>query len=334
MSSSILWVVHDLGCNPGALAAYWGSEVLNHAGWRVVVQPLVPPTGRPLAVDWPHVNAPLSAHPQRWSKKAQKGLQDVACGFDRIICDQDFMTDWRVVEAATGHVGLYLLGRQTEPLTPLQRSLYTRLDGILTVSRVAHAHFAHANVVMASRLHCLPPLVDWQRKLDRLDGERNGLRIITAGIVDTCKGLDLVFNALSVLRDQGQLVTLTVLGDGPERNRLEVYARALGVSVQFVPQWSGWAAWLLQSDYLLAPQFDDGLALDVDAAVSLGVAVIGHKLPVIVERASLQPQALLLDEMNVMTVVNTLKRLRPGLRLHGTSTARIAPWEAALALRR
>jgi glycosyltransferase involved in cell wall biosynthesis len=332
VSPSLLWVVHDVGCNPGALAAYWGSAILGESGWRVMVQPLVAPLGPPLSGDWQHVNVPLSPRPMRWTTKAKTALQSVISSFDRILCDQDFETERRVLEVANGRANVYLLGRQTRPPAPSHRALYAQLDGILTVSRVAYAQFAQSNVVLASRLHCLPPLVNWREKPGQRPRMEHGLTAVTAGIVDSLKGLDLVLNALGVLRDQGFSAALTVLGDGPERTRLEVYARALGVRVQFVPRWSGWANWIAGSDCLLAPQFDDSLAFDVDAAVSLGVPVIGHALPVVVERASVQPEALLLDDMSVMAIVDALQGRKRRPLLHATPADRLEPWVRALTL--
>ena len=70
------------------------------------------------------------------------------------------------------------------------------------------------------------PAIDAVRQ--RVDGRVPG-RVVTAGRLITSKGTDRVLRAFALLFDRLPGVTLTVLGDGPERPALEAAAMVLGV---------------------------------------------------------------------------------------------------------
>ena len=64
--------------------------------------------------------------------------------------------------------------------------------------------------------------VDWQRKVKR--------RIVTAGRLASFKKMDDVLRVFQRTLSQWSDATLVVLGDGPERERLEALSRSLGVA--------------------------------------------------------------------------------------------------------
>ena len=64
--------------------------------------------------------------------------------------------------------------------------------------------------------------VDWQRKVTR--------RIVTAGRLASFKKMDDVLRTFQKTLERFPDATLVVLGDGPERGRLEALARSLGVA--------------------------------------------------------------------------------------------------------
>lgn len=67
-------------------------------------------------------------------------------------------------------------------------------------------------------------------------GERTG-ELVFAGRLVSDKGVDLLIDALARLAGEGWRPGLTVVGDGPERGRLEARARAAGVEAQV--RWAG-----------------------------------------------------------------------------------------------
>ena len=58
------------------------------------------------------------------------------------------------------------------------------------------------------------------------------------------KGVDVLIDAIALLRDAGRTVTVTLVGDGPERDALQAQAARLGLTnaVHFRPAMPGYVA--------------------------------------------------------------------------------------------
>ena len=103
------------------------------------------------------------------------------------------------------------------------------------------------------------------------------LRAIFVGRLVPYKGADLLIEASAPFQRQG-LIDLTIVGDGPDRGRLEALAATLGVERS--TRFDGWtpheqiAGKLLQSDLLALPsvrEFGGGVVLE---AMAMGVAPV------------------------------------------------------------
>jgi glycosyltransferase involved in cell wall biosynthesis len=101
---------------------------------------------------------------------------------------------------------------------------------------------------------------------------------VTVGRLTPQKRIDLVLAALAQLRAAGRTLPLTVIGDGPERARLERRAAELGLAAQTrfvgavapdrVPQAVG------DADVFAFPAVGEGLGLAAAEALMLGVPVV------------------------------------------------------------
>jgi glycosyltransferase involved in cell wall biosynthesis len=120
---------------------------------------------------------------------------------------------------------------------------------------------------------------DLWRRPDALPARpEQSLRVAFLGRLVDWKGADLVLDALARIRKQKPDAELWIIGDGPERRRLESQAEALGLSnaVTFL----GWVSreecpgLLSQCDVLLHPSiFDCGGAVVLEA-MALGLTVV------------------------------------------------------------
>lgn len=98
------------------------------------------------------------------------------------------------------------------------------------------------------------------------------------------KGGDLLLQALALLRARGKMPTLAIIGDGPERGRLEALARRLGVASQV--RWLGRVpdcrlfAVLKGARALVLPSTREGFGLVVLEANACGrpAIVVDHPL--------------------------------------------------------
>ena len=313
MKPSFLWIIGDAGWNEGSLACRWACEVLRNAGYPVTVQPLKPPAGPP--IPWPssiNVAPPLMAGRQ-WLRPRQGTLARLMSSFDRIVSDMDLRTEFQVLECLDPSARAYLFARQADIPGVVDVSAYARFDGVLTISRMGYRAVFSRRPVLESRLWLLPPLVDWGlwRALERAPiFDTAGPVLAVAGVLNATKGLDALINAVTVLRDRGRVFSLMVLGDGPDGARLRAYAQTLGIHAHFVSQPSGWGAWIKRANLLVAPQFQDGMAFDVDAALAVGTPIVATALPVIEERLPDLARDRLMKDPTVMNLVELLETPR------------------------
>jgi glycosyltransferase involved in cell wall biosynthesis len=137
----------------------------------------------------------------------------------------------------------------------------------------------------AARVECVYHGVD----LGRFDGAGRARDpeplLIAVGRLSRAKGFDLAVEALGVLARQGLAPRLVLVGDGPERPRLEALARSLGVEGQVaftgaLPQREVVGlyrrAWLLLApSRVLASGRRDGIPNVTVEAMAMGVPVLG-----------------------------------------------------------
>jgi len=110
---------------------------------------------------------------------------------------------------------------------------------------------------------------------------RGGGGVVTVGRLMPRKRLDLLLDALALLRARGRTYPLTIIGDGPERARLEGYVAELrlGNQVRFtgaVPP-DRVAAAIGDADVFAFPALGEGFGLAAAEALVLGVPVMATR---------------------------------------------------------
>ena len=118
----------------------------------------------------------------------------------------------------------------------------------------------------------------WQRPEDLPARQVDGLRVVFLGRLVFWKGADMLLDVFAEVKKQTPSAELWIIGDGPERPRLQRQAEALGISGAVT--FHGWAAreecprLLSQCDVFLYPSvFDCGGAVVLEA-MSLGLTVV------------------------------------------------------------
>ena len=107
---------------------------------------------------------------------------------------------------------------------------------------------------------------------------REGFRLLYVGRFDAIKGLPLAFEALRILAGIAPGATLELVGEGPERPRLEALAARLGIADRLV--WIPWSprsdifARMRRSDVFLFPSLRDGGGAVVVEAMASGLPVV------------------------------------------------------------
>jgi len=107
---------------------------------------------------------------------------------------------------------------------------------------------------------------------------RDGFRLLYVGRFDPIKGLPLALEALRILLGIAPSATLELVGEGPERPRLEALAGRLGIADRLI--WTPWSPRseifqkMRQSDVFLFPSMRDGGGAVVVEAMASGLPVV------------------------------------------------------------
>jgi glycosyltransferase involved in cell wall biosynthesis len=256
---------------------------LERAGHTVVV--IAPPSGG--AFGWPGVAARLRARPwrafdaARWIARARRAV--AATEAHRVVAHWAIPSAWPI---ASGVQALDVVshGADVRLLLALPRTLRSRL--VRTIAASAETWRFASDALLAQLARALdddaaralspvarvvaPPLdlPDVRRAADALRAELGPLYVSVGRLVHS-KCVDL---AIDHARRAG--ARLVVVGDGPERARLE--ARARGADVRFVgavPRAEA-LAWIGAADALLFASRAEGLSTVLREAEALGVPAV------------------------------------------------------------
>jgi len=254
------------------------------------------------------VPAPMEALPPRVTYRAEATGSKFR--FARIVVSDVLSGPFDLVIA--GHINLVSLaafaglcrGSKTalviygiDAWTPhgsaLVRACLPRIDRVISVSNVTTERFRSWSHVDPARLRLLPPCVDLEaitpgprspdlaRELG-LEGRRVVMTLGRLAGEKRYKGFDEVLEALPALARQIPNLSYLICGDGPDRNRLEQKAAALGVRDRvvftgFVPERSKVDYYRLADVYVM-PSRGEGFGIVFLEAMGCGVPVVGSML--------------------------------------------------------
>ena len=176
--------------------------------------------------------------------------------------------------------------------SPRRRSLARTLFALLEPKRVAVSHEIAADVRRwnaGAEITVIPPGIDTSRFLPRNKTEakaRLGLpptRLVvgTVGRLVPVKGHDTLIDAIARLHQDHDsndraVITAVIVGDGPERDRLQALAASLGISsyVLFLGHRDRVEEILPAFDVFCLPSLNEGLPRSVLEAQASGVPVV------------------------------------------------------------
>lgn len=99
-----------------------------------------------------------------------------------------------------------------------------------------------------------------------------GPRLVAIGRLAPQKGFDLLLEALAALRERKPGLRLAIIGDGPQKTRLERATARYGLArqVRFLGARADAARWMMQSDLIVLPSRREGLPYVALEAMALG----------------------------------------------------------------
>ncbi len=109
-----------------------------------------------------------------------------------------------------------------------------------------------------------------------------GKRLLFVGRLDVAKGLSILLESLTVIKQQHPDILLTVVGDGPDREQLAQMTERLGLSAQV--NYVGYKSqgevrdYLRQTDLFVLPSFAEGVPVVLMEAMASGVPVVATQV--------------------------------------------------------
>jgi glycosyltransferase involved in cell wall biosynthesis len=133
--------------------------------------------------------------------------------------------------------------------------------------------------VRESKIRTLPLGGDPPEALIERNRSAECLRLLTVGYLYEAKGHRYVLEAMKELRDQGYPLRYTIVGEGPERKRLEGLTKLLMLedAVTFVGQKAHEEVWAFyrSCDIFVLPSVVEGFGLVFIEALGAGMPIIG-----------------------------------------------------------
>jgi glycosyltransferase involved in cell wall biosynthesis len=197
-------------------------------------------------------------------------------------------------------------------LQSITRRVLRHVEAALCVSREVAASVT-ANGLPRRRVHVIPNGVDSAllRRLAAEDVPPLERTIVGVGRLSFEKGFDVLVRAHAQVRAAGVDHRLELIGDGPERDALEMLARDLGVadSVAFTGFLENPFPRVARAEAFVLPSRLEGFPLSLLEALVLGV-------PVIAARTSQSAQELLGDDVGELVAGESVSALAEALQRH------------------
>lgn len=108
----------------------------------------------------------------------------------------------------------------------------------------------------------------------RLDSYAGVSRVICVANFRTYKGHVVLLDALAEVKKQGHNLSVTFVGDGPERVVVSAHAAARGLDVRLLGERRDVPQLLAQHDILLSASLEEGMSNSIMEAMAAGLAVV------------------------------------------------------------
>jgi glycosyltransferase involved in cell wall biosynthesis len=170
-------------------------------------------------------------------------------------------------------------------LAQLATRVLRRADVVATVSSALRAEVASRFAMDPSAIPVLPMPVTIEATSTWNPAPTPPIRLVTVGRLVAEKGYDVLIDAVLRLRDEGQRVTVDLIGDGPDAVALATRAASLGDDVRFHGARSREeiAVHLASAHALVVPSRREGLGMVALEALAVGCPVIASATGGLVE---------------------------------------------------
>ncbi len=154
-------------------------------------------------------------------------------------------------------------------------------DAIVAISKAIETELRHAGYD-GPEIVALPngvpvPESPWQRR----DDWRAAPHALFVGRLAPEKGLDVLIDAWPIVRRTHPQARLSLIGEGPERPRLQAQIDRLGLreAIELPGATTDATAALRQADLFVLPSREEGMSIALLEAMALGVPLVASSIP-------------------------------------------------------
>ena len=139
----------------------------------------------------------------------------------------------------------------------------------------------------------------------------NRQTITFAGRLDYMKGVHILLEGFKQLRDEMKNVQLTIIGDGPDREKLQNCAREKGISdaVNFCGEAEEIVPYLQQSAVFVLPSFSEGLSNVLLEAMACGLPVVATRVGGTIDLVQDGFNGILIEPDNAGQLYQAMKKI-------------------------
>lgn len=200
----------------------------------------------------------------------------------------------------------------------IARWVLSRADGIRTVSKRLKNRLVEDFNISSEIIIVNPIFIDCnffrnQRFIHSLNKkeDKKNFTFLTISRLVPIKNIDLQIKAIYFLIKKYPLIKLLIVGDGPEKHKLNSITKKLGLvkNVLFVGSTSDITKFLTQADCFILTSFDEGYGLAPLEAACFGLPVIMTDVGCAGEIISDQENGLIIPINNKQSLINAMAKI-------------------------
>ena len=220
---------------------------------------------------------------------------------------------WALIQHLLYNIPYIVTRRIDNPMKDkwLSKLAYRKASALIGLSREIVTRMSEFNPL--NKIHKIPSspvhyTID-QNKVDEISSRYRGkFIVIHAANMLKHKGFDVTVSAAKKLGIQNPRVQFLLLGDGPEREKLEREATGL-TNIQFMGKQRDMGNWFAAADLLIHPSYSEGLGSVILEAIGAGLPVIGSNAGGIPDIIDHEQSGLLCDAGNFQQLAQCIDRL-------------------------
>ncbi len=184
-------------------------------------------------------------------------------------------------------------------LKTLERFAYRRADAVVFLSEAEKNQFQKKLGFLPARSTVIAPGVDVPKKAMKTSGKKP--RLLFVGRLVAVKGADVLLHAMAHLDNK-----LDIVGDGPEREKLEQLARTLLLKNVHFHGYRDPEAFLKKAGVFVLPSVSEGLPMALLEAAANGLACVVTNIGLPFENGK---EALVVPSKNPVALAEAVRKL-------------------------